>query len=267
MIKDILNIIYLNIIRELKTYTRYKAALMAIFMPILVLLLAAIVIPVLDVNIFFSASGTKNVLSFVAAGVAFSAFYELGVNASTRLYSDMVYGTVEYIFSQPISRYWYLVSYCITSVVAGVLPLGVLLSLSALKSDVFVLGRLLPLLVTSILLIGIIVQISVILSCLVLIFKVGLSWLFGASTIIQVIAGAYVPVQVFPDWLQYISYALPFTYAYDLIHYSLLHTKTLMPVYYEWIILLMWGVVLSVIALIALKKTEDFVKKQGLHYI
>ncbi|MGD2249138.1 MAG: ABC transporter permease [Candidatus Methanofastidiosia archaeon] len=236
-------------------------------MPIFVLILSIIIIPILDVDIFFSASGTKNIFSFIAAGLAFSSFYELAVNASTRLYSDMVYGTIEYIFSQPLSRYWYLASYCITSVMAGIIPLILLLFLSAFRSDFFKFSNLLPLIMTSILLIGIIIQVSIIFSCLVLIFKVGLGWLFGASTLIQVVAGAYVPIQVFPAWLQYISYGLPFTYAYDLIHYSLLNTKTILPVITEWIVLFMWWVVLTCVALIALKKTEDFVKKQGLHYI
>jgi ABC-2 type transport system permease protein len=254
-------------IRELKTYTRYKAGLMSIFMPIFVLILAIIVIPALDADIFFSASGTKNIFSFIAVGLAFSSFYELAINASTRLYSDMVYGTIEYIFSQPLSRYGYLISYCITSILAGVLPLILLLSLSAIKSDFFSLGDVLPLIVTSLLLFSVIIQVSVIFSCLVLIFKVGLSWLFGVSAVVQVLAGAYVPIQVFPVWCQYISYALPFTYAYDLIRYSLLDTKPIFPVVYEWLILFIWLIVLSGVSLIALRKTEAFVKKQGLHYI
>ncbi|MBU7013111.1 MAG: ABC transporter permease [Theionarchaea archaeon] len=262
-----LNVLYLNTVRELKTYVRYKAGLMSILMPVLILIIMIILIPILDTDVFFSTSGTKNIFSFVAAGLAFSSFYELAVNASTRLYSDMVYGTVEYIFSQPISRYWYLVSYCISNVVAGVLPFCVLLSLSAFQSEISAAQNVLPLIVTSVLLVGIIIQFSVIFSCLVLIFKVGVGWLFGASTIIQVIAGAYIPVKVFPMWLQYIAYGLPFTYAYDLIHYSLLNTKTIFPVYTEWVVLFVWCIVLSVVALVSLRKTEDYVKKQGLHYI
>ena len=149
----------------------------------------------------------------------------------------------------------------------GVVPLVFLLSLSAFRSDFIVFSNMVPLIVTSVLLIGIIIQVSVILSCLVLIFKVGLSWLFGTSTLIQIVAGAYIPVGVFPVWLQYISYALPFTYAYDLIHYSMLNTTTLFPVYVEWAVLVVWFIALAIVALIALRKTEDYVKKQGLHYI
>lgn len=267
MVKEAFTVLHLNVLRSLKNYTRYRATLMSIFMPVFILVWALILIPVLDLDSFFSASGTKNVFSFIAAGLAFSSFYELAINASSRMYADMVYGTVEYIFSLPISRYWYMVSYSITSVMVGVLPLVFLLSLSAFGSDFIVLSNLLPLIMTSLLLVGIIVQVSVILSCLVLLFKVGLSWLFGTSTLIQIVAGAYIPVGVFPVWLQYISYALPFTYAYDLIHYAMLNTKTMFPVYIEWAVLLVWFVVLAFIALIALKKTENFVKKQGLHYI
>lgn len=267
MIKEAFTILHLNVLRSLKTYTRYRAALMSIFMPIFILVWAFILIPVLDLDTFFSASGTKNVFSFIAAGLAFSSFYELAINASSRMYGDMVYGTVEYIFSQPISRYWYLVSYSITSVMVGIIPLVFLLSLSAFGSDFIVFSNILPLIMTSLLLIGIIIQVSVILSCLVLLFKVGLSWLFGASTLIQIVAGAYIPVGVFPVWLQYISYALPFTYAYDLIHHAMLNTTTMFPVYVEWAVLLVWFIVLAVVALVALRKTESFVKKQGLHYI
>ena len=89
------------------------------------------------------------------------------------------------------------------------------------------------------------------------------------GVLFEFLAGAYLPVAVFPKILQYVAYLLPYTWGYDLIRYYSFegHWDTLRPVWQEWSFLLGYAVLYTVLSRYLLKKAEQKAKQGGLHVI
>jgi ABC-2 type transport system permease protein len=89
------------------------------------------------------------------------------------------------------------------------------------------------------------------------------------SMLFEFLAGAYLPVSNFPQVVQYAAYLLPYTWGYDLIRYYSFggEWQTLLPVWQEWGILVVYAVLYTMLSRFLLKKTEHRAKQYGLHII
>ena len=85
----------------------------------------------------------------------------------------------------------------------------------------------------------------------------------------EMLAGAYLPVSAFPKALQYLAYLLPYTWGYDLIRYYSFagRWQTILPVWQEWAITLVYAILYTAVSRYLLGKAERLAKRSGLHVI
>lgn len=85
----------------------------------------------------------------------------------------------------------------------------------------------------------------------------------------EMLAGAFLPVNAFPKFVQYLAFPLPHTWGYDLIRYYSFegNWQTILPVWQEWAIIVLFAVVFTLVSRYLLGKAEQLAKKSGLHVI
>ncbi|MDH5401614.1 MAG: ABC transporter permease [Candidatus Heimdallarchaeota archaeon] len=187
------------------------------------------------------------------------------INAVTR---DLNNGTLEFIYSNPSSRYGYFVGIIISEAIVKMMyfiPMYLfLLSLTHL-SGLDILYSLLVILIVIISLsaFGILIALAAIL------WKQtsSISQLIG--TLFQFLSGTFFPITVFPVGLQFMAYFFPFTFGYDLLRYYSFNGnwETIFPVYVEWILLFIYSIIYTLIAKRLLRKVESYAKVKGLHLL
>ena len=85
----------------------------------------------------------------------------------------------------------------------------------------------------------------------------------AADFIFIALSGAAFPIIVLPEFVRWISYLLPTTYALDLMRVAALETRPLLPVPWEWAAMLTGSVALVVVGRWAWLATEHRMRIQG----
>ncbi|MFX1369617.1 MAG: ABC transporter permease [Promethearchaeota archaeon] len=210
-----------------------------------------------DVFIFFLASLILIVFSTVALSAPLSAVIQ-----------DLHNGTLEYLFSTPISRYAYFFGTAIAEAISKsvfFLPMFVVL---VAFSGVNVATGLLILCVCITVIVGLI-------AFGVLVALMGVMWKQVSAiatvlfTFFEFICGAYFPVTSMPIPFQVVAYALPHTWGYDLIRYYSFQGSwmPIMPVQFEWAMLVVYAILYIAVSSKLIKRVESRAKKIGLHLI
>ncbi len=187
------------------------------------------------------------------------------LNAVSR---DLVNGTLEYLYSNPSSRYGYFVG----TVLANAIISQVLFV--PLFAFLWVYTRASAASMAMVLLVCLAVLITL-MAMGVLIALLGLLWRQVSSvaqvlgTLFEFLAGAYFPVTAFPPVIRYAAYALPYTWGYDLVRYYSFdgQWRTLLPVWMEWLILAAYAVIFTLLSRYMLARVERRAKQHGLHLI
>jgi len=130
-------------------------------------------------------------------------------------------------------------------------------------------SQILTIILVVILGLGSIIALGVLVALTAIVWKNVTGLLGLLSIIFQFLSGAFIPVSSLPESIQIISYLIPFTWAYDLIRYYSFkgEWQTLLPVEIEWLILVIFVIVFSLIATRLLKRVEQHSKTKGLHLI
>jgi ABC-2 type transport system permease protein len=84
-----------------------------------------------------------------------------------------------------------------------------------------------------------------------------------SSFLVQILSGANFPVQALPRWLLPLALALPLTYGFDAARYWLLGTRTLLPVAWEIVLLLVFMLVMLGLGMAAFARLERRVRQRG----
>jgi ABC-2 type transport system permease protein len=182
--------------------------------------------------------------------------------------TDLLNGTIDYIFSCPTSRYGYFLGTVVASGLIDMvvfLPMFVVLvvySQSTLVNTLLILAVCLVVLVT-------IVAFGVMIALLALLWRQVGSIVQVIGILFELLAGAYFPVAAFPAPLLYLAGLLPYTWGYDLIRYYSFDRAwdPLLPVPLEWAILVGYAIVFTGLSRVLLRRTESRAKEQGLHLI
>jgi ABC-2 type transport system permease protein len=210
-----------------------------------------------DVFIFFLASLILIVFSTVALSAPLNAVIQ-----------DLHNGTLEYLFSTPISRFAYFVGTAISEAISkSIFFLPMLLVLILISGVNFYTGLMI-----------LAVCITVIVGLIafgVLVALMGVMWKQVSAiaallfTFFEFICGAYFPVTSMPIVFQVIAYGLPHTWGYDLIrYYSFQGTWTpIVPIQFEWLMLFVYATIYIVLASKLLRIVEQRAKRTGLHLI
>ncbi len=187
------------------------------------------------------------------------------INAVT---NDLYNGTLEYLYSNPCSRYAYYVGTVLAEVTISqvvFLPLFLLLAFTAHIS----LNSLLLVLLACVIVLTALTAMGIMMALLALVWRQIGSVASVLGILFEMLAGAYLPISSFPMVIQYMAYVLPFTWGYDLIrYYSFAGAwRPILPVTQEWIILVVMAVTFTFVSRYLLGKAERLAKKTGLNVI
>ncbi|MHA1712736.1 MAG: ABC transporter permease [Candidatus Ranarchaeia archaeon] len=242
----------------------------------LALVFYLVFLAVMDVTVFSASVGTTNIAAFMFLGIAFVPFINVGLwESSVTLASDMELGKLEYTFTCPISRYWFVMGNTLGVAATNAILFAPMFSLAVIFAGLtFTLTEL----ALGLLAIGlsVLVQIGTIFSSLVLRYR-KVSSIFGIlSLIFQFLAGTYVPIQTFPFPLRIIALTLPNSFGIDLLRVHLMGTTPMLSEYIpnrllaiitQWVILVVELLIFVVLAKIALIKGEKAGLEQGFYYL
>jgi ABC-2 type transport system permease protein len=181
---------------------------------------------------------------------------------------DLYDGTLEFLYSNPGSRYAYYVGSVLAEVLISLvvfLPFYVFLSVSSKASFTNMLMVLLVCIMVGITL----TAMGVLIALLALLWRQVGSIANVLGMLFEFLAGAYFPVSSFPPIIRYLAYPLPYTWGYDLIRYYSFAGKwtTIFPVWQEWSILFGYALLYTILSRYLLKKAEQRAKQTGLHVI
>jgi ABC-2 type transport system permease protein len=192
------------------------------------------------------------------------------INAVT---NDLYNGTLEYLYSNPGSRYAYYVGVVISEVLVSQVVFIPVFILLVILSGVNLINLVLMLLACVAVLVSL-TAMGIMISLLALLWRQVGSIASVLGILFEMLAGAYMPLSAFPQWLRYFSYLLPFTWGYDLLRYysftgsnEISTWKTILPVWQEWVVVGVFAVVFTMASRYLLKRAENLAKHQGLHMI
>ena len=175
-------------------------------------------------------------------------------------------GTIEYTFMAPLSRAMHLAGQGVFAIMYGLLRAVFLFTVCAFlffdlaMPDAQFFPAFVVLVVASISFIGI----GMMMSVLPLISpEKGTQLGFVAQGTLLVVSGVYYPVEVLPQWMQWIATVSPATYALDGIREAILDGQGLTAMWDEIWPLLIIGVVSIPVGLAVFQRGERYAKKHG----
>lgn len=182
---------------------------------------------------------------------------------------DLKNGTLEYLYFTPNSKYGYYLGYVLGSsvlpLIMGIIPLTMLIFLLYEVS----LEALFLIALVVLFTIGTLTAFGIMIALMGVLWK-NITGIAGILNIaFQFLSGAFIPISTLPEFLQIVSWLLPFTWAYDLIRYYSYNGSwvTILPVELEWLILGIFLVFYTILAKFLLKKVERYSKAKGLHLL
>jgi ABC-2 type transport system permease protein len=182
--------------------------------------------------------------------------------------SDLYNGTLEFLYSNPGSRYAYYVGSVLAKIVINLvlfLPLYIFL---IIYSQASLFDMLMVLLACAAILVALLAM-GIMVALLALLWRQINSAIQIIGILSEMLAGAYLPVTSFPRFVQYLAYFLPHTWGYDLIRYYSFggNWRTILPVWQEWIIVALYAIGFTLVSRYLLGKAEQLAKRSGLHVI
>ena len=194
---------------------------------------------------FAAYSGTEDFMSFILLGSLLSSyvsavFWGMGFSLKTEMDS----GVLESNWMAPMSRALFLVGRTISTLMITTVTSAAMLFLAWLifgfrvtGSVLAAFGALVPMLIA-------LYGFGFAFAALVLIVREPNTLVDVSNFLISLMAGTRFPVTVLPRFLLPISLALPLTYGFDAVRGFLLGTRTLIPVQYEILILVVFMVLM-----------------------
>jgi len=181
---------------------------------------------------------------------------------------DLHNGTLEYLYSNPSSRYAYFVG---TVAANGIVSMTVFapLYLALVVMARPGLGDTGMMLLTCLVVLASVVGIGVLIAMLGILWRQVGSLVRVLNILFELLAGAYLPLAAFPPTLRRLAYALPYTWGYDLIRYYSFRGRwsTLLPVWIEWLVLVAFAAVLLGLSRFLLVQVERRTKRSGMHLL
>ena len=180
--------------------------------------------------------------------------------------NDLYNGTLEYLYSSPGSRYAYYVGVVLAKVLVNLilfLPVYLVLVFSSRAS----LDSVLLVLLTCLTMLVALTAMGITFSLLVLVWRQAGPVTGVLNLVFEMLTGAYIPVKSFPRFVQLLVYPLPHTWGYDLIRFYAFDGdwSTLLPVWQEWILIVVCALVLTIASRFLLGQAERLAKQRGLH--
>jgi len=265
-----LKLFYMAVWRELLTLTRYKANFIFEILSSLLFGFGLLIFSAaFDASLLAKTVGSANYVAFITLGASFQSWQSIALwRAAGMFQGELSTGQVDYTFSCPFSRYWYIVGNIGASAILStiffspMLGVGLWFTKETLTTEGLLLG-----LAATMLSVVALAQLGAIFASLVLRYRQVTAVFSFFNFAFQMLTGMFVPFQLLPLPLQVIGYTMPQTFGMDLLRHYVMRTAPIMAVEYEWISLVTVVLALSLIAKMATTYLERTAKEQGLHYI
>jgi ABC-2 type transport system permease protein len=213
---------------------------------------------------FAGYAGTTDYISFILLGAVLNNFIMTvfwGIGYAMK--NDMDAGVLESNWLTPVPRPVLLIARTFSSMLITTLTsLGMLLA-AALLFGFHPTGSILQALVPVIpMLIGL-YGFGIAFAAIVLLMRDANTLVDMSSYLVGLFSGSQFPIQALPRFLVPISLALPLTYGFDAVRGALLHTRTIIPISYEIILLFVFMFVMIWFGLLVFNKIERKVRQKG----
>ncbi len=190
---------------------------------------------------FGAYSGTEDYMSFILIGTILSRFVSAifwGMGYSLK--TEMDSGVLESNWLTPMSRSLLLVGRTLANLATTTVTSAGVLLLGWLFFGFQVTGNLAAALAAVVPMLIALYGFGFAFAALVLLIREPNTLIDVSSWAVGVFSGWQFPVNVLPRFLLPISLALPLTYGYDAVRGYLLHTRTIMAIQYEIVILIIF---------------------------
>lgn len=182
--------------------------------------------------------------------------------------NDLYNGTLEFLYSNPASRYAYYVGTVVAKVIVSsvvFLPLYLFLMVYA-EASAF--NMLMVLLAGGVVLVAL-TALGIMVALLALLWRQVGALVTVLSILFEMLSGAYLPITAYPRAAQVVAYFLPYTWGYDLIRYYSFggQWQPLLPIWQEWLILWLFAVSFTLFSRYLLTQAEAQAKRSGLNVI
>jgi ABC-2 type transport system permease protein len=261
--------LYALIRKDWKQYWRYPLnAVSSVFQPLIWIAPVYFMGQAFSVNGkalgFSQYSGTTDFMSFILLGTVLESF----INAvfwgmGYALKNDMDSGVMESNWLTPIPRLLILVGHSVTNLlVTAITSLGMLLlggMVFGFNASGEVWQALLPILPMMLGLYGF----GFAFAAVVMLIREANTLVDVSSFLVQIFSGSNFPVNALPRFLLPVALALPLTYGLDSVRALLIGTKTIFPLQWELILLVIFMFVMLWIGTTAFKSLERRVRTLG----
>ncbi len=190
---------------------------------------------------FAAYSGTGDYMSFILLGTVLSnfiltVFWGMGY----ALKQDMDAGVLESNWLTPVPRLLILVGRTLTSLLTTAITSLVMLALAAALFGFRPTGNTFAAILTALPMLVGLYGFGFAFAALVLLMREANTLVDVSSFLVQGFSGTNFPVQSLPSWLVPVALALPLTYGLDAVRGWLLHTKTILPLHVEIVLLIVF---------------------------
>lgn len=213
--------------------------------------------------------GTKNYISFLLLGIAVGVYVNSSLfGSSNGISGELISGQVEYIFSCPVSRYWYVAATAFAQTVVATFSFIPLLLLAFYFSGVALNpANILLASIETVVELALLLQLGIVFAGFALVYK-QISAAFGVLNMVFLLfSGTFFPLEILPRTIQMLSLAVPTTTGIDLLRHYLLNTFTIVPLLWEWLALLIELPMFTALAIVSIRYLEKSWKENGLSYI
>jgi ABC-2 type transport system permease protein len=216
-------------------------------------------------NVGFAAyAGTTDYMSFILVGSMLSqyissVFWGMGY----ALKNEMDEGVLESNWLTPLPRFAFLIGQTVANLtITSLVNLGILL-LGWLFFGFVITGNLLAALAATLPMLLALYGFGFAFAALVLLLRDANVLIDVSDYLVSIFSGSQFPVEALPRYLLPVALAFPLTYGFDVVRGLLIKTRTLVPIPYGILILLLFMVVMLPLGYGVFKQVERRSKRLG----
>lgn len=255
--------------KDWKRYWRYPLnAISSVFQPVIWLTPVYFMGQAFSMNGqahgFAQYAGTADFMSFILLGTVLTNFINAvfwGMGFSLK--EDMDAGVLESNWLTPVPRLLILVGRSLTNLVVTAVTSSVMLVVASVLFGFRVTGNVLQAFIPVLPMLLGLYGFGFAFAALVLVMREANTMVDMSSFLLQIFTGSNFPVSSLPKWLLPISLSLPLTYGLDAVRAYLLKTPTILPLYWELILLVVFMVAMLWLGTWAFRSLERRVRRTG----
>ena len=213
---------------------------------------------------FAQYAGTADFMSFILLGTVLTNFINAvfwGMGFSLK--EDMDAGVLESNWLTPVPRLLILVGRSITNLTVTAVTSSLMLVLASFLFGFHVSGDVLHAFIPVIPMMLGLYGFGFAFAALVLVMREANTMVDMSSFLLQIFSGSNFPVSSLPKWLLPVSLSLPLTYGLDAVRGFLLKTPTILPLYWELVLLIVFMIAMLWLGAWAFRSLERRVRRLG----